>query len=294
MKRKPGWLKVKLPQGPVYSDVKRLLDSFDLNTVCVSARCPNVGECWNLRTATFLILGNICSRSCRFCAVKSGKPVELDFQEPHRVAQAVKKLNLRHAVITSVNRDELEDGGAAIFAETIRQIRTLVPSCRIEVLTPDFKGNESALDTILETKPDIFNHNVETVPRLYQTVRPQAEYERSLHVLDYMKKYEIITKSGLMVGIGEQPLEVSEVLKELKSIAVDILTIGQYLQPTPNHLPVDRYVNPEEFLQYKNEGIKMGFLHMETGPLVRSSYHAGEQILSRKKTEPFSQIVPEK
>ena len=274
--RKPSWLKVKLPQGPAYSGVKNLVDSFNLHTVCQSARCPNVGECWSKKTATFMILGNICTRSCRFCAIKTGKPTELDTQEPYRVAQAVKKLNLRHAVITSVNRDELKDGGAAIFAETIRQIRSEVPGCRVEVLTPDFKGDENALDIILQAKPDIFNHNIETVPRLYKTVRPQAKYEQSLYVLDYMKRHDSITKSGLMVGIGEQTSEVFEVMKDLSRISVDLLTIGQYLQPTPDHLPIHRYVNPEEFLQYKKAGEKMGFSHIESGPLVRSSYHADE------------------
>ncbi len=274
--KKPGWLKVKLPRGPAYSGVKALVDSFNLHTVCQSARCPNVGECWSKKTATFMILGNICTRSCGFCAIKTGKPTELDTREPYRVAQAVKQLNLRYAVITSVNRDELKDGGAAIFAETIRQIRSEVPGCRVEVLTPDFKGEENALDIILEAKPDIFNHNIETVPRIYKTVRPQAKYERSLYVLDYMKRHDSITKSGLMVGIGEQTSEVIEVMKDLRRISVDIITIGQYLQPTSDHLPVHRYVNPEEFIQYKKMGEQMGFLHTESGPLVRSSYHADE------------------
>jgi len=277
VKRKPSWLKVRLPQGKSYVDVRSLVNSQKLHTVCESARCPNVGECWNRRTATFMILGNICTRSCRFCAVKTGKPTELDTQEPRRVAEAVKKLDLRHAVITSVNRDELEDGGAIIFAETIRQIRKNVPGCRIEVLTPDFKGEKDALDIVLDANPDIFNHNIETIPRLYQTVRPQAKYERSLYVLDYMKKHGAITKSGLMVGIGERSEEVIDVMKDLRSISVDILTIGQYLQPTPEHLPVDRYVEPSEFDWYKEEGLKMGFSHVESGPLVRSSYHADEQ-----------------
>jgi len=277
VKRKPSWLKVRLPQGKSYVDVRNLVDSKKLHTVCESARCPNMGECWNRRTATFMILGNICTRNCRFCAVKTGKPTELDTQEPHRVAEAVKKLNLRYAVITSVNRDELKDGGAAIFAETIHQIRNKVPGCRIEVLTPDFNGEEDALDIVLDANPDIFNHNVETIPMLYQTVRPQAKYERSLYVLDYMKRQGATTKSGLMVGIGEQPEEVINVMIDLRRISVDILTIGQYLQPTPDHLPIDRYVEPSEFDGYKDEGLKMGFTHVESGPLVRSSYHADEQ-----------------
>lgn len=275
--RKPGWLKVKLPQGKAFNDVRQLIDSHKLHTVCESARCPNVGECWTRRTATFMILGDICTRSCRFCAVKTGRPTELDTQEPYRVAAAVKKLNLRYAVITSVNRDELSDGGASIFAETIRQIHTQVPGCRVEVLTPDFLGDENALDIILSARPDVFNHNVETIPELYRTVRPQAKYERSLYVLDYMKRHDAITKSGLMVGLGETPEQVLEVMKDLRRIFVDILTIGQYLQPTPSHLPIDRYVTPEEFTWYREEGLKLGFTHVESGPLVRSSYHADEQ-----------------
>lgn len=277
--RKPAWLKVRLPQAQAYSDVKELIDSHQLHTVCQSARCPNVGECWSRKTATFMILGNVCTRSCRFCAVKTGRPTELDTREPERVANAVKKLNLRHAVITSVNRDELDDGGAFIFAETIRQIRETVPGCRIEILTPDFKGDEDALDIIVEAAPDIFNHNMETVPRLYRTVRPQAKYDRSLYVLDYLKRHNLITKSGVMVGIGEKPDEVIAVMKDLRRISVDILTVGQYLQPTPDHLPIDRYVEPDEFDWYKTEGLKMGFVHVESGPLVRSSYHADEQVV---------------
>ncbi len=277
VERKPGWLKVKLPQGKAFKDVRRLIDSHKLHTVCASARCPNVGECWTRRTATFMILGDICTRSCRFCAVKTGRSTELDKQEPYRVAAAVKKLNLRYAVITSVNRDELSDGGASIFAETIRRIHTQVPGCRVEVLTPDFLGDENALDIILSAGPEVFNHNVETIPQLYRNVRPQAKYERSLYVLDYMKRHGAVTKSGLMVGLGEIPEQVIEVMKDLRRISVDILTIGQYLQPTPTHLPIDRYVTPEEFTWYKKEGLKLGFAHVESGPLVRSSYHAGEQ-----------------
>jgi lipoic acid synthetase len=277
--KRPSWLKVRLPQGENYRDVRSIIDSNRLHTVCESARCPNVGECWNRRTATFMILGNICTRSCGFCAVKTGRPTELDLEEPFRVAEAVARLRLRHAVITSVNRDELEDGGASIFAETIRQIRKRVPGCRVEVLTPDFKGDEKALDLVVEARPDIFNHNLETVPRLYPTVRPQAKYDRSLYVLDYVKRKGLVTKSGLMVGIGEQPEEIIEVLKDLRRIAVDIVTIGQYLQPTPQHLPVDRYVTPDEFAWYRKVGLEMGFSHVESGPLVRSSYHADEQAV---------------
>lgn len=275
--RKPAWLKVRLPEGRAYTDVRALIDSHKLHTVCESARCPNVGECWSRRTATFMILGNICTRRCGFCAVQTGRPTELDTDEPRRVAEAVKQLNLRHAVITSVNRDELRDGGAAIFAETIRQIRLRVPGCRVEVLTPDFKGEEEALDIVRKAGPDIFNHNVETVPRLYRAVRPQAKYDRSLYVLDYMKRHRLVTKSGLMVGIGEKPLEVIQVMEDLRRIAVDILTIGQYLQPTKDHLPIDRFVEPEEFRWYRQQGLRLGFTHVVSGPLVRSSYHADEQ-----------------
>ena len=276
-------MKVRLPQGKNYQDVRAIIDEHRLHTVCESARCPNVGECWSRRTATFMILGNICTRSCGFCAVKTGRPTELDLEEPYRVAEAVARLRLRHAVITSVNRDELKDGGAGIFAETIRQIRRKVPGCRVEVLTPDFKGEEFALDIVAEAAPDIFNHNVETVPRLYRTVRPQAKYERSLYVLDYMKRHGLVTKSGLMVGIGERPEEVIEVLRDLRRVHVDIVTIGQYLQPTPQHLPIHRYVDPEEFAWYRQEGLAMGFAHVESGPLVRSSYHADEQTVAAER-----------
>ncbi len=282
--RKPRWLKVRLPQGKNYQDVRTIVEEHRLHTVCASARCPNVGECWSRRTATFMILGNICTRRCGFCAVKTGRPTELDLEEPYRVAEAVARLNLRHAVITSVNRDELRDGGAGIFAETIRQIRLRVPSCRVEVLTPDFKGEEEALNIIAEAAPDIFNHNVETVPRLYRIVRPQARYDRSLYVLDTMKRRGLVTKSGLMVGIGERPEEVIGVLRDLRRAGVDIVTIGQYLQPTPEHLPVDRYVAPEEFDWYRKEGLALGFTHVESGPLVRSSYHADEQMAAAEQS----------
>jgi len=226
-----------------------------------------------------MILGDVCTRSCGFCAVKTGKPTWFDSDEPRRVAQAVKLMGIKHAVITSVNRDDLKDGGAGIFAETIRQIRNLVPECRVEVLIPDFKGDESALDVIIEAKPDILNHNVETVPRLYKIVRPQAKYERSLKVLSYCKKHGLITKTGMMLGIGETIDEVIEVMKDLRAIDVDILTLGQYLQPTKMHLPVDRYVTPEEFEMLKKLGIEMGFKYVESGPLVRSSYHAESHII---------------
>ncbi|RMD92226.1 MAG: lipoyl synthase [Calditrichaeota bacterium] len=274
--RRPEWLKVKLPYGAEYNQVRQIVDTHGLHTVCQEARCPNVGECWGRGTATFMILGDICTRSCGFCAVKTGRPTFLDLDEPRRVAEAVKKMRLRHAVITSVNRDELPDGGASIFAATIRQIRRHVPGCRVEVLIPDFKGDLQALDIVIKAKPDILNHNTETVPRLYRPVRPQGKYEWSLRILEHAKKRGMLTKSGLMLGIGETTEEVLQVMRDLRQVQVDILTLGQYLQPTKNHLPVDRFVHPDEFLMLKQEGLKMGFKHVESGPLVRSSYHAEE------------------
>jgi lipoic acid synthetase len=250
----------------------------NLHTVCEEAQCPNIGECWHHGTATFMILGDVCTRSCGFCAVKTGKPVELDAQEPYRVAEAVNLLGVRHAVITSVNRDELIDGGAQIFAETVRQIRARNPATTIEVLIPDFKGEEEPLDTLLDAMPDILNHNTETVPRLYLRVRPQAKYERSLELLARAKRRGFVTKTGLMLGIGERTEEVRAVMKDLAALRCDILTLGQYLQPTQAHLPVDRFVDPGEFRQLKEEGLAMGFGHVESGPLVRSSYHAEKHV----------------
>lgn len=279
-KRRPDWLKVRLPTGPEYQEVRELVESHALHTVCQEARCPNIGECWSRRTATFMILGDICTRSCGFCAVKTGRPQGLDREEPVRVAEAVKKLNLRHAVITSVNRDELEDGGASIFAETIRQIRRRVPGCRIEVLIPDFKGSYPALRTVIEARPDILNHNTETVPRLYRTVRPQGRYSWSLELLHRAKRHGMTTKTGLMLGLGETLDEVRRVMRDMRAVDVDILTLGQYLQPTKLHLPVVRYVTPAEFETLRREGLAMGFRHVESGPLVRSSYHADEHVFA--------------
>jgi lipoic acid synthetase len=278
--RKPDWLKIRLPHSGEYANVKDIVKTHRLNTICEDARCPNLGECWSRGTATFMILGDICTRSCGFCAVKTGMPTELDAFEPLRVAEAVREMGLRHVVVTSVNRDELKTGGAEIFAETILKIREKAPGCRVEVLTPDFRGFEEALDIVAEARPDIFNHNAETVPRLHRIVRPQAKYERSLYVLDYMKRKGLVTKSGLMLGIGEEMDEVIEVLKDLRPISVDIITLGQYLQPTPKHLPIDRFVTPTEFDWLKKEGLAMGFRHIESGPLVRSSYHAEEQTVT--------------
>jgi lipoic acid synthetase len=277
--KRPEWIRAKLPYGESYSRLLRLMRSKELHTVCEEARCPNLGECWGRGTATFMILGDICTRSCGFCAVKTGRPTELDTDEPRRVAEAVAAMKLHHVVITSVNRDELRDGGASIFAETVRLVRINEPRCRIEILIPDFKGEKLALDTVVDSAPDILNHNVETVPRLYSVVRPQAKYERSLEVLRYFKERHLVTKSGIMVGIGERPDEVLEVMKDLKNSDVDILTVGQYLQPTKEHLPIDRYAAPEEFRMYKERGLEMGFKFVESGPLVRSSYHADEQII---------------
>jgi lipoyl synthase len=274
------WLKVKLPQGENYFALKQLVRDQRLHTVCESAGCPNIGECWNQKTATFMILGDVCTRSCGFCDVKTGRPLGLDREEPTRVAEAVNTLGLKHAVITSVNRDELPDGGAAIWAATIRQIKALNPSCTVEALIPDFEGLEASLSIVLEAKPDILAHNTETVPRLYRTVRPQAKYPRSLEVLQRAKKQGIVTKSGVMVGLGEEWEELRQVMQDLCAVHCDILTIGQYLQPSRQHLPVLRIYTPEEFQLLRQEGQACGFRHVEAGPLVRSSYHAGAQKAS--------------
>lgn len=271
---RPAWLKVKIPSGENYSHLKALVGRHRLHTVCEEARCPNVGECWNSGTATFMILGDVCSRSCGFCAVKTGRPEGLDRDEPSRVAEAIRILGLRHVVITSVNRDELADGGSAIFAETIARARDVNPSIRVEVLIPDFRGDLAALQTVIAARPDILNHNVETVPRMYNAVRPQAKYQRSLELLDRAKRGGMTTKSGLMLGIGERPHEILDVMRDLRLVHCDILTLGQYLQPTESHLPVDRFVHPDEFRSLKERGLELGFRHVESGPLVRSSYHA--------------------
>jgi len=276
--RRPEWLKARIPSGENYARLKDLITTHKLHTVCEEARCPNMGECWNHGTATFMILGDVCTRSCGFCAVKTGKPLELDADEPLRVAEAVKLMRVRHAVITSVNRDELYDGGAQIFAETIRQVRALNPETKIEVLIPDFKGEEFALDIVLDAFPDILNHNTETVPRLYDVVRPQAKYERTIELLDRAKRRGFVTKTGMMLGLGETTGEVTKVMEDLRKAGCDILTLGQYLQPTKAHLAVDRFVHPDEFKMFKELGREMGFKHVESGPLVRSSYHAEQQV----------------
>ncbi|MCX6143940.1 MAG: lipoyl synthase [Ignavibacteriales bacterium] len=277
--KRPEWLKAKIPGGPGYSKLKNIIDDHRLHTVCEEARCPNMGECWHSGTATFMILGDICTRSCGFCAVKTGRPdYGLDWEEPRRVAEAVKLMSVKHAVITSVNRDERKDGGSPIFAEVIRLIHNEIPGVTVEVLIPDFKGSDEALNVVLDAKPDILNHNLETVPRLYRRVRPQANYEQSLEVLGRSKARGAVTKTGLMLGIGEKTEEVIEVMKDVRKTNADILTLGQYLQPTKQHLPVDRYAHPDEFKMLKELGLKMGFRHVESGPLVRSSYHAEKQV----------------
>jgi len=274
--RLPSWFKVNFREGPDYQEIRRLTGALKLHTICEEAHCPNVWECWNNRTATFLILGDICTRRCHYCSVMTGRPLPLDEAEPARVAEAVKILGLRHAVITSVNRDEVPDGGARMFAETIHAIRRELPSCTIEVLIPDFMGDELALDTVLAAKPDILNHNIETVPRLFPSVRPQGKYLRSIRLLHSASEKGAVTKSGLMVGLGETLGEVRAVMQELRETGCAILSLGQYLQPTRTHWPVVRFYPPEEFQVLKAEGLALGFRHVEAGPLVRSSYHAEE------------------
>jgi len=279
---KPPWLKVKLPSGENYRFVRQVIDENRLHTVCESAHCPNMGECWGAGTATLMILGNICTRSCGFCAVLTGRPTELDWEEPERVATAVELMKLSHCVITSVNRDELKDGGAEIWARTIRAIKTRCPNTTIEVLLPDFKGNWDALYRVLEEKPDVVSHNMETVQRLYRVVRPQAKYERSLEFIRRTKEAGLRTKSGAMLGIGETHEEVLELMQHLLDNGCDVLTLGQYLQPTPQHLPVQRFVTPEEFDRYRHIGLEMGFDYVESGPLVRSSYHSERHVKPRR------------
>jgi len=283
---RPPWLKVRFFGGENYQDLKRILRALDLHTVCESARCPNQGECWEHRTATFMILGNICTRACGFCAVPSGRPLgPPDEAEPERVAQAVRELNLRYAVVTSVNRDDRPDGGAAIFARTILAIRERVPGCKVEVLIPDFRGDRTALETVVGARPDVLNHNLETVPRLYRQVRPGAVYQRSLDLLRRAKQMSpaMPVKTGMMLGLGEERDEVLGAMAEIRNHGASILTLGQYLAPTREHLPVARFVHPEEFAGYKRLGEQMGFRHVEAGPLVRSSYHAFEQEQSSQR-----------
>ncbi len=275
---RPDWLRAPAPVGADYSDLKSLITRLKLHTVCESAACPNIGECWNRRTATFMILGNVCTRRCGFCAVQKGAPLPVDYDEPRRVAEACAAMGLKYAVVTSVNRDDRKDGGAELFRLTIDAIRERIPGCKVEVLVPDFQGSHAAMQMVMDTAPDVLNHNTETVPRLYRQVRMGARYERSLDMLAYAKSLspETPVKSGLMLGLGETMDEVRATMSDLRAHRVDILTLGQYLRPSPKHLPIVRYVAPAEFASLKIEGLRMGFAHVEAGPLVRSSYHADD------------------
>jgi lipoyl synthase len=277
--RKPAWLKVRAPGSRNYLRLKAIMQDLKLNTVCEDAHCPNIGECWHHGTATFMILGDVCTRACAYCAVAHGRPAALDLAEPARVGEAVARMSLQYAVVTSVDRDDLPDGGAAVFASTIQSIRARVPSCRIEVLIPDFQGSESSLHTVLDARPNVLNHNVETVPRLYRLARSGGRYARSLQLLDRSRHYrpDIATKTGIMVGLGEEQEEILRVFDDLRAVGVSILTIGQYLRPSPRHATMARYYHPEEFADLKRVALSKGFVHVESGPLVRSSYHAHEQ-----------------
>jgi lipoic acid synthetase len=284
LRRHPDWIRARMPSGDNYHELRRLLDGLSLNTVCAEARCPNVGECWDQRTATIMILGDTCTRACGFCAVKTGRPTWFDDDEPRRVAEAVRPLGLEHVVITSVARDDLPDGGARIFAETITRLREACPGMGVEVLIPDFNGEDAPLRTVMDARPDILNHNVETVERLQKPVRKRARYDRSLGVLERAKAdaaaigYPVHTKSSIMVGLGEERAELSQTFRDLRAVDCDILTIGQYLRPTADHLPLLRYYHPTEFAEMKVEALALGFKHVESGPLVRSSYHARDQV----------------
>ena len=278
--RKPSWLKVRAPGGPNYLRLKQLMREMELHTVCEEAHCPNVGECWEHGTATFMILGDVCTRNCPYCAVAHGRPPKYDIEEPARVAEAAEQMRLRHVVITSVDRDDLPDFGAQIFAETIREIKRRLPECSVEVLVPDFQGRESSIRTVLEAGPDIYNHNTETVPRLYKRARPGGRYERVMKIFTTAKQIapHIPTKSGIILGMGETNEEIEATMRDLRAVDVDILTLGQYLRPGEGHIRLDRYVTPEEFRHFYEVGMAMGFKHVESGPLVRSSYHAWEQV----------------
>lgn len=276
---RPAWIRARAPQGPEYERLKGLMRGLELHTVCEEAHCPNLGECWSRGTATFMILGEVCTRACGFCAVKTGLPgAPPDADEPRRVAEAVARMGLRHAVVTSVNRDDQPDGGAAIFAATIAEIRARVPGCAVEVLIPDFKGRKGALQVVLDARPDVLNHNVETVPRLYRTARAGASFPRSLELLRRSKDRGLLTKSGLMLGLGEERPEVEETIREIRAAGTDVLTIGQYLRPSPQHLPVLRYYAPREFDELRAFALGLGYGHVESGPLVRSSYHADAHV----------------
>ena len=289
---RPAWIKARAPQGERYQRLQGLMRGLGLHTVCEEARCPNLGDCWNRGTATFMILGDTCTRACGFCAVKTGLGLAPDPDEPRRVADAVARMGLRHAVITSANRDDQKDGGAALFAACIREIRARIPGCAVEVLIPDFKGKWDALDIVTEARPDILNHNTETVPRLYRTVRPGARFERSLELLRRSHAAGLLTKSGIMVGLGEEPAEVQETVRRIREAGTQILTVGQYLRPTLAHLPVSRYWEPSEFDQIRSFALSLGYRHVESGPLVRSSYHAEEHVPSGPPAEPRAAHAP--
>ena len=295
-RRHPSWIKARIPGGGHYAELKKLMRNLSLHTVCEEARCPNIGECWNSRTATFMILGDVCTRRCMFCAVKKGNPTHVDTDEPRRLGEAVGYLQLKHVVITSVNRDDLADGGAGIFAACIAEARKHQPDCTVEVLIPDLEGNWDALQVIVQARPEVLNHNTETVPRLYRRVRPYANYTQTLNLLRMGKQFNarLLTKSGLMVGLGETVTELLETMQDICDTDCDILTIGQYLSPSPRHLPIQRYYLPAEFEELKEAGLEMGFRHVESGPLVRSSYHAAEQALlpepAPKKLDIFGKV----
>ena len=289
---KPAWLKTKLRSGPNFQDLKSIVSDNKVHTVCQEAMCPNISECWERRAATIMILGDTCTRSCGFCAVKTGRPSAVDLDEPRRTAEAVKKMGLHHCVITSVDRDELDDGGAGIWSETIRQIHAEVPGCSIEVLTPDFKGDHQSIQVVLDARPEIMSHNMETVERLHRHIRPQAAYERSLDVLRQSVAAGLQTKTSIMVGIGEEQAEVFALMDDVRKTGTQIFSLGQYLQPTKDHEPVHRYVHPDEFVEYKEYGMKIGFSYVESGPLVRSSYHADEQVLQNEILHPPQKPEP--
>ncbi len=278
--RKPAWLKVKAPGGANYLRLKQMMRAMDLHTVCEEAHCPNVGECWEHGAATFMILGDVCTRNCAYCAVAHGKPPKFDPAEPERVAEAVAEMRLQHVVITSVDRDDLQDYGSWAFAETIRRVHKRVPGCSVEVLVPDFQGDEDAIRCVLDARPEIYNHNTETVPRLYKKCRPGGRYDRVMRIFEFSKRYapDIPTKTGIILGMGETNEEVAAVMRDLRAVDVDILTLGQYLRPSDSHIELRRYVTPDEFTWFREIGKEMGFRHVEAGPLVRSSYHAWEQV----------------
>lgn len=281
--QKPPWLKVKLPIGENYKRVRNLVDKHKLHTICQSGNCPNMGECWGEGTATFMILGNICTRSCSFCNVATGKPIGLDLEEPLRVAEAVNLMQVKHCVITSVNRDELADKGSGVWASTIREVKRLNPDTTIEVLIPDFKGDWDALKRVVDEAPEVISHNMETVRRLYRSIRPQADYERSLEQIHLTKKMGVRTKSGFMLGLGEMESEITQLMRDLNSVELDVLTIGQYLQPTKNHAKIEEFITPEKFIQYKDLGYTIGFDYVESGALVRSSYHSERHVIPTGK-----------